>query len=495
MTNSINPYELTLAPCFPHQEFGENPKKVTHYLIYLNKGNALDQWLNPDPKQLKAGETIKAKVEERVNSLVTKMKLHPLHLCAMFNRPNMAEKLLETRVCQIDPQDHCDFTPLHHAAVNNFKPLISLLLKYGANANALNQRGGTYSNILELVHPQYEPSKQVCYFKDSTGEIVQGNGLDFQRITGAEVFLNQESTISKEEIVIDWAQNPPAEEVFPEAIAPYLTQAYEQFLKNPPQLYLEEQEGIGVNVRTNQDIEAGAVIAEYLGEFKPRTGTSNPYFFKPFDGKDQRGISAYINDSFPNCASFSLPNVNGLLERIVFCATRRIPKGSQILCNYGIGQENKFKRHQELNPQGLTHFFNPFTKQDYRSLSIAFQRAQEELLSDDPTIQTFDSFDKMLYLATTPHAMLKLVCDQTLPVEAIQLLCIKVSCCYKLYADQENEIKEFISDLVKFSSALKHMPSEQERKQCRNGILQSLPTMTVPQLRALMAVFQGRSLL
>src|SRR6267154_3851698 len=242
MAKPINPYESVLASYFPNktgQEYKQDLKKVTHYLICLNQERPLNQWLNPDPKKLKAGENVEAKVHQRVNTLVTEKKLHPLHLCAMLNRDSMAKMLFDTRVCQIDPQDYCGFTPLHHAAVNNFARLITLLLKHGANANAHNARGGTYSKILELVHPQNNPSKQVCYFKDSDGKIIQGDGFDFQRITGARIFLDKESTISIEETVKEWAQNPPVEEVYPKAILPHLEQAYQQFLQHPPEVYLE----------------------------------------------------------------------------------------------------------------------------------------------------------------------------------------------------------------------------------------------------------------
>ncbi len=177
MADSVNPYRSALAPYFPNktgQEYRQDLNKATHYFVYLNQEAALDQWLKPDPTKLKKDETVESKINQRINALVTEKKLHPLHLCAMLNRENMAKKLLDTKVCQLDPQDACGFTPLHHAAVNNFQNMIALFLKYGANPKQTNSRDGTYLQVLNLVHPSIDPTAQKFYYKHpQSGAIAQ----------------------------------------------------------------------------------------------------------------------------------------------------------------------------------------------------------------------------------------------------------------------------------------------------------------------------------
>src|SRR5262249_15990940 len=155
-------------------------------------------------------------------------------------------------------KDYLGFTPLHHAAVNNNQKMINLFIKHGANQNLTNSRGGTYLDILNLVHPSIAPSKQTFHYKDiQTGKIVQGNGFDFQQYTSTETFLDKEPIISVEEMVNEW--NTSLQPIEDSAIdVAVLQKAYQQFLKRPPSIYIEKREGVGINVCANEDVQSGA---------------------------------------------------------------------------------------------------------------------------------------------------------------------------------------------------------------------------------------------
>jgi ankyrin repeat protein len=68
----------------------------------------------------------------------------PLHLAAFFGHPELANWLLD-RGAQIDSRSTNGMknTPLHAAAAGSATPLVELLLKRGANANATQEGGWT----------------------------------------------------------------------------------------------------------------------------------------------------------------------------------------------------------------------------------------------------------------------------------------------------------------------------------------------------------------
>ena len=94
--------------------------------------------------------------------------------------------------------------------------------------------------------------------------------------------------------------SPDAEETNV-ALVPVLQKAYQQFLKHPPSICLEKHQ-LSESMSVFEEIQAGTVVAEYLGEIKPGMSLSlvdNSYLFDPFDAEHKRGIGALINDGFP----------------------------------------------------------------------------------------------------------------------------------------------------------------------------------------------------
>jgi hypothetical protein len=362
-----HPYQVALDKLFSKLDCSGDD--TTHELVYRNDVEGLRKWISPDPKKLKTGQSVEDVVRSRINKFITEKHLHPLHICAMLDRTKMAKMLVDTDVCELDPEDWCKYTPLHHAAVGGFQGMLRYLIGEGADLLRLNDRGGNYWKILHIIHSKIDPSSQVCHYKNSKGEIVQGNGHDFARLTGGAVFLDSESTMSVEEAVSQWNFSLTTNSILSPQVLGMLRKVYDVYLTKPPMLYLEKREGIGLNVCAGEDIEAGAMITEYLGEdessslFEMGTPLTKTYSFTPFDAEKKRGMAALMRDSFPNCKSFNVPKLHGLVKRVVFLATTRILKGSTVSYNCSILDPVKFEPHQELCEKEMITFFQPFTLQ------------------------------------------------------------------------------------------------------------------------------------
>ncbi len=113
---------------------------------------------------------------------------------------------------------------------------------------------------------------------------------------------------------------------------------------------------IGYGAFARRDIEAFEFIGEYTGVIKRRRflfSKSNDYcFFYPssyhcfipyiIDSQEKGNITRFINHSeTPNCESHSI--LVGDLLHIIIRATKKIPKGQQIVYDYG----EKYWRHRK----------------------------------------------------------------------------------------------------------------------------------------------------
>ena len=101
------------------------------------------------------------------------------------------------------------------------------------------------------------------------------------------------------------------------------------------------------------------------------------------------------------------------------------------------------------------------------------------------SLRTCDLFNKLLYLAVTPHAILKLVCEEIITIEAVQPLFDSLNKYYADYPTQRQAMSKFISDVQQFSDAIKGMDSQQAKK-CRKIVLEKLPQMNVEELSGLL---------
>lgn len=411
-----------LNQLFPEANRGKDLSFRTFDFILANEVDALREWVS-------------AESVERVNKVATEMLLHPLHVCAMTGNLACAEVLIGTKVCEINPQDASGATPLHHAAVRNHREMIRVFLQ-NKGRPLFDKFGGSYANTLRQIQ-EPDPDKQKISYRNETGRIVEGNGRDFQRLTGGALFLDRECHITPEEWVKRWQKKEAAE---PHLMPPSLERAYEEFSRNPPALYFEEHPHVKGNICAGQDIVPGMVVGEYLasiesecsyykGEEWERHQEAVKYVYGDMNAACFRGLIPICNDSFPNARSYRIYNQKGMPVRYLLVATQLIKKGEPIVYNYGLGHGIRFERRHELRREAFLDCFRFQCSQGFgRFVNRAFEvndRAIE--MGCLPEAEESTPIEAFGYIFTTPAAMLRLLCEKIIGIDEVKPLILDKS--------------------------------------------------------------------
>jgi len=414
-------YRVLLNRLFPEENRGRDPALRVFELILSNDTKALQDWVS-DPK----------KVAERVNEVATQMFLHPLHVCAMTGNMECARILIDTKICMLDPQDVSRSTPLHHAAVRGNQAMILYFLKSGAQ-RLPDQYGGDYVSILRQMQKP-NPDKQIIHIKNESGVIVRADGNTFREITGATL-LEKDCRCTPQEWLKLWEGD--AKE--PQLLPPSLLRRYEEFLNKPTQLYLEKHATTGFNVCAGQNIEPGMVIGEYLGEVSQGGGLfmgidsasalekvlgATEYVYGDIDATRSRGVIAMCNDSFPNAVTSNLYNVKGIPERFVLVAIAPIKKGERIVFHYGLGHGIRFANRVELRREEFLGYFIKECASGFTNFVNKAVDANDSAIMNGhlPDAGENMPLQALLYIFTTPTAMLHLLCQGIISVKELESL-------------------------------------------------------------------------
>jgi hypothetical protein len=420
--NSADPhYKAVLDRLFPVDNRGQDETQRTFELILSNDVDALKAWVSdPDKK------------EQRVNGVATKMLLHPLHVCAMTGSLECARTLVDTEICRLDPQDLFGATPLHHAAVRGNHAMIGSLLKDGAK-QVLDRCGGTYLTIMRQMQPP-KPEEQTFYYKNEDGKIVKGNGHDFKRLTGATL-LDKDCQITPQEWLKLWQSEPQVAGTLP----PSLQARYEEFSKKPTLTYMEKHPVAGFTLIAGEDIEPGMVIVEYLGDVCVGGGSNiqmnaldemtevlkaRQYVLGDIDAALSRGMAGMCNDSMPNAECFELYNTKGLPIRYVVTAIDKIKKGTPIVFNYGIGHGIRFGHRVELRKKAFFHYYRSECAKGFPALvnKAIHYNDGAYIAGHRPEAEENLPIQSLIYIFSTPSAMLHLLCEGIIGVEELKSL-------------------------------------------------------------------------
>lgn len=204
-------------------------------------------------------------------------------------------------------------------------------------------------------------------------------------------------------------------------IMPLVDRAYRLYQTHRPLLALSRSKREGEwGVIAQEPIEAGTVVIEYLGEWKPKAEEPSTYRFGCIDAKRYRNYAAMVDDGFPNLGAFYLYDADGLPLRILFVAYEDIEPGQPLAINYGSTHSVKFGCHQESRLKALEDYCNScsFTErvkmlQKRNSFHRAFFSWKENVLLEAELSQ-------LQYLFQTPRALIYCLENELLlPLEAL----------------------------------------------------------------------------
>jgi hypothetical protein len=368
-----------LIQLFPRDQYGKQGNGLQFLIALKQPLRNIQDYLDKHP--------------ELLNGYKQKFfNLSPLAVCAMAGRYDVAELLISRGA---DPKvvDIHGFSPLHHATVRQDLKMKELILKTNqAGLKTLrNCLGQTYEEIERLFgRPLPKDDEHVFYFKNATGQIVQGTALQFKEMTGKQFVLT--SIFTTESLYFQWLKNefrtlPPISE------AQNLSMRYEVYLANPPRIYLDKKGPQNWGVFAGEIIKADQVFCTYRGH-QTQDDFHTEYQFRDMDGRQFCNEGPLINDGFPNCG---LSRIFYRGEWIsVAWAFDDIRPGEELLLHYGDGHVVKARRHFELNPPSLERFCK-----EHSLSQLCKQRIRGQL--DQP------HEIRMNYLLCTPSSLADLV--------------------------------------------------------------------------------------
>lgn len=130
------------------------------------------------------------------------------------------------------------------------------------------------------------------------------------------------------------------------------------------------------------------------------------------------------NDSFPNTRVFEIYNQRGLPVRHVLVAIHPIKKGDPIVYSYGLGQSIRFAQRFELRREAFFKYFqdecaNGFARFFSKAISLNNRAISEGRL---PEAEENLPIQALLYVLTTPAAMLHLLCNNIIQIRELKPL-------------------------------------------------------------------------
>lgn len=400
-------------------------------------------------KKIKEKELKKYKKND-LNGVASPYKLSALHIATITGQSQIVQLLCDLPASNLNISDRHGWTPLHHAAVLGDKVSQKIFLLGKADKKAKSNNNGTYLDLVRLktiqpisINSWDENSSSV---KTLSPEEVEKVFSPFKFVD--EVFMPPQLQIKNwlklEEFEIKNSLTDP--------------DAYQNFLKNRPSLYLKKStqndEGkpldTGYGVCVNEAIKAGSVICEYVGEDVSEelelSPTESDYLLRDstnhfnVDGEGPHHLLSYgsmIGDGFPNCVAITGAFLKGRDCRTVFVALTDLKKGDELFYNYG-SHHIKWRNHQEPRPQALLSYFKE-------------NKIEDLLKKGTQDIYALSCLD---YLAATPGQVLRLLLLEVIIPEDLVLLLNY----FRQYQETKaDSLIVYQESLIKFFNSIKQL--------------------------------------
>jgi len=373
-------------------------------------------------------ETTLSQSIQNVTESVTERKLSLLHVTVIMGRCELAKQLLESRLVDINAQDIRGWTALHFAAATCNDQMMDLLQEVGANQTLRNDLGGTAQNIWEMIHAPHKDPKEYAIYHEKSGVVKKIDGVAFQKLTGAN--YSDEVLTDPKFLAKDWSSLT--------STVPSLSQLqieiakqYESFRSAPPKVYMTDciktdcgadVRDVGFGVCAKQDIEPFEILTEYIGEEiddEERKSSNLEYELMQIDSDYThkiRGLGSIMQDGCPNVTALPIW-VDGR-RRLVFVSLEKIKKDENIVFNY-ISHRIKYNGHKELRPAALREYFQKNSPQEISKRLESVSFATESEIYDHKEL---DSLTKLLYLITTPTALIDLLLRKVISTKDLPLL-------------------------------------------------------------------------
>ena len=339
---------------------------------------------------------------------LTPYNLTSLHLAAIQGCHTLVSEMLKSGYANVDAKDNRDWTPMHHAALKGDRIMFGLLSSQGSNAKALNHREGTPEDLLRLCSPlpvdASQPLPCVVWHENKVQRPLTYG--EFKRMTNADFITD----FSVDPILIlkDWHvrliyhYSHPFYENF------RLHERYREFKKQPPQLILEKDPALGLDVRTAVRLSRGQGAIEYLGCIvPPDVKVENANFqLDDVDGNHKRNLGVLINDGFPNVVSMTV-RIGGIKRHLMFMLDDA-EAGERLCWNYTFYHPVKTSDpHVEPRKDAMIDFFKKFKLKNLaKEISDGFNSGEQDVAK---ALDICSKANKLRYLIDTPSSLMMLI--------------------------------------------------------------------------------------
>ncbi len=338
-----------------------------------------------------------------INTSKSSYKLTPLGVATMVNDIVMAKLLIE-KGADVAPKDHRDWTPLHYAYANGNQGMIALLNKYGHPEDVITKAGATPKDLQERLAITPVANNQVVFRYKDGEKVVEGTAEKFRELTGAN-FINK--TITEPGALWKEWLDQTSVSAAEAGLLVVKDKKYQDYKKNPPNLYIAQSGEAGLEVRAGELIEKGRIIVDYKGLRVSETPQNVAYFESEngIDGRENRNLGPLANDGFPNALMQEVYDKDGIRKHSVLIALEDIPNGEEICWDYGSSAPLCKEWHSELRMDAL----KTWLKQNRKKLSQAPSKKRD--------FNALAFLSKVQYLYNTPKTALRLLLNGDLSTD------------------------------------------------------------------------------
>jgi hypothetical protein len=329
----------------------------------------------------------------------------------------------------VDHKDSRGWSALHHAAVLGQKTMIDTLLKSGANAECVNDKGGTYLDFLMFANLDERtpyPTTTGHIFEEGSDEPMSPQ--TFHELTKGCTYLF-DSFITGTHLVKEWVEPSEIQGLF--SFTEKYKRRYVTGKAGRVQLELKQVKrtvegqklsrsvGLGLFARNGQ--KKGALLGEYIGVIGDSGEAKSNYTLSTEgpDGLKGGNEISRVNCSFPNSAVIGVFNTKGVAKRrLLIQLDNSVDPGGQYCWNYGFN-EVKLGPYIELRPQAMRDFIKEQLKEDPMHLLMA---SVSEAMGRNMSFEEFAKAEKLRYIVQTPAALYAMVLDGSLSAKVAKKL-------------------------------------------------------------------------
>ncbi len=409
------------SPYHPYLKPLSKKSRNASALIFQRSESILKQYVTALKNGHKSSDAIRASFTQPS----TKYQVTPLHVAAITGQVEIARNLIEFGHVDVNAEDIHGWTPLHHAVVIKNARMINLLQKYGAKDGVVNDRNGSPLDFHEMIHAETKPLDQPILEMDSSGSFVKMSRKSFKALTGS-IFIDR-MKVPPSLLIDDWGLVSHDEAFYNYDCQVNNRKRYETFLNSAVKVALQRttiDEGgterpIGATIVAACDIEPGAMICDYLGEYTDSENSEvgkEDYRLGRVDGARFRNLGPIAQDGFPNAFGSAVINIKGLPHVSILVATSKIKKGEPVVWDYsthpvkffGIdglaGVPSMGYRYYELRPLAASRFIQNL---DIVPFLLKFKHF---ISNGEVPVEDFDAYpvlDQLLYFLNTPVVFMK----------------------------------------------------------------------------------------